>query len=359
MTPKVLAVTGYESGAEYWRVYAPLLAMQRLGYPCMWINVQSPELGREVQAADVVILVRLGWPHDQMVEGARWINLLHEHGKRVIYETDDDLFTPFVAPQMRLLGAEKSEAQIDRERQQWVMALQMCDGVIVTVPRLATVVRQFTDAPVRIVPNAIDWDAWRAVCATGTRPAPGLTIGWAGGKRGETDLAPMAEAWGRIARDYPGVTFVVVGYEAPVLLDAVPRERLVVIPWLPLQQYPRGYHGIDIHCCPLANKPFNRSKTAIKAYEAAAADGAVVYSPTVYGRELRHLVDGLEAETADDWTAALARLINDAALRQRLAARWARRVRTRYSLTSNLHHWGDAWEYMARVPLRRHVAVPA
>jgi glycosyltransferase involved in cell wall biosynthesis len=294
----------------------------------------------------------------------------------VLYETDDDLWSESFLVQGRIMERWKTEAQLDADRAARLAALRLCDGVTVPTPRLATVVRTLTDAPVQVVPNAIDWERWRTLCrqgsgygrgrtctddlgppsngcGTGPRSAtelrprtdsiPEVTIGWAGGKRSDADLVPMAEAWGRIARRYPAVTFALVGYHSPAVQAAVPAAQLRLVPWVPLDLYPMAYHGWTIGCAPLADTPFNRCKSAIKAFEYAAADAAVVYSTPVYGRELRPNLDGLEANTADEWEAALARLLDEPDTRAQMAARWAKRVRERHSLSQNLWHWPAAW----------------
>ena len=210
--------------------------------------------------------------------------------------------------------------------------------------RLATLLRTLTPAPVIVVPNAIDWGNWRRVCQAAPRPTPALTIGWAGGKRLDTDLLAMAEAWARLARRFPAVEFVVVGHHAAVLREAVPAARLHLIPWLPITTYPRAYQGIDIGCAPLADTPFNRCKSAIKWQEYSAAGAATVASPTVYGQAIRDGREGLLASTAGEWEAALARLIQEPTWRAQLAGRAAKRVRERYSLATHLAEWPAAWE---------------
>lgn len=341
--PATLYMYQNRGGCTYWRVFVPAQALVAAGYPVRSVPVTVDHAFDIAIQCRAVVLVRLAWAADRYLEAITWVRRLQARGVRVLYETDDDIFSEAWFRQGALMEPEKSHAQLEQDRQQRIRALRLCDGAIVTTPRLATLTRCYTEAPVVVVPNAIDWAWWRAVCRQGQRPPGEVLIGWAGGKRDDGDLAPMATAWGRIAARYPTTRFIIVGHQPDVLYAAVPPERLYLTPWQDVALYPTAYRGWDIGCAPLADVPFNYYKSAIKAYEYAAAGAAVVYSPPVYGRELRPDLDGLPATTADEWEAALAQLLDAPHQRRLMAARWARRVRARYSLTANLWRWPAAW----------------
>ena len=127
----------------------------------------------------------------------------------------------------------------------------------------------------------------------------------------------------------------------------VPSERLVVLPWMPLERYPSGLVEVDIACASVSDERFNRCKTAIKAYEAAVAGAAVVATPTVYGGLIEHERTGYLAETADEWEHALAELVERPALRAIMATRLLKVVERKHSLRGNLHRWPEAWSAIA------------
>lgn len=364
--PKVLLLYADDSGCSLFRAWWPVTALKRqFGYPCWTLHRDNDALPDYAWQTDALVLCRLSWATPDREKGRRWVDSLHAAGKAVLFECDDDVFTPASLPQTSVINDEgKSWAELDQERLDRIYALQLCDGVTVASQRLATVVRQFTDNPVQVVPNALAWADFQRVCQAAPRTVDGLTIGWVGGKRLDHDFAAMVTAWGRIARRYPAVTFVVGGYHAPALLDAVPPERLVLQPWLPARLFPRAYRDLTdgILCCPLADVPFNRAKTPVKALEGAAAGAAVVASPTVYGQVMRDGKDGYLVQTADEWERALARLIEDAAHRRQMAARWARRVRERHSLEQTAYRWPQAWGALVdayRARQRTRLWVPA
>jgi glycosyltransferase involved in cell wall biosynthesis len=206
-------------------------------------------------------------------------------------------------------------------------------------------VRRFTDAPVEVVPNAVDAEWFLARQRGVPRPVPGLTIGWAGGNRPDADFAEMAVAWGRIARRFPQVTFLVVGHQSPLLHQHVPQERVVRLPWREPNDYPAALVGIDIACCPLAERPFNRAKTPIKVWEAGLSGSAVVASPTVYGKVISDYETGFLASTADEWEKYLTYLVAKPAEEER---RWVadalrRDVLEKWSLKTNYWRWPAAW----------------
>jgi glycosyltransferase involved in cell wall biosynthesis len=361
--PRVLALVGDWNGCTMFRVVAPFAELQRQGAPvgaAEWGWKDDPRLALLAERFDAVLLARLSWGPGEREAGRRWVDALHRAGKWVWYEVDDDLFSPWIVPQAVRAGirpeetaAAKEQARLDR-----IAALQLCDGVTVTSQRLATVVRQYTSAPIEVVPNAIDWRWAKAVLREGTpRQVAGLTVGWAGGARPDDDVAPMAWAWGQLAQTHPEVTFVVQGHQPRAIYDAfedagVPRERLVAIGWLPLHAYLVGLRNVDVACCPLADAPFNRSKSPVKCFEAAAAgaDGrgaAVVASPTVYRQVLTHGEDGYLATSGEEWLAALTRLVEDASERRRVARNLRRRVATAHGLEGNAWRWPAAWTRLA------------
>jgi glycosyltransferase involved in cell wall biosynthesis len=193
------------------------------------------------------------------------------------------------------------------------------------------------------VENAIDTRWFRAVVKHAKREVPGLTIGWAGGARPDSDLAPMAEAWGRVAAARPEVTFVVAGFQPDIIGEYVSPERVKRLAWLPVEAYPLNLAQLDIACCAVADEPFSRCKTPIKAWESTLAGSAVVATPTLYGRTIEHGVDGLLAETADEWETALLALVDDPAYRRQLRKAQRRRIAERHSLERNAWKWPSAW----------------
>lgn len=348
--PRVLALIGDRSGCTLWRVWQPFAELQRHGVFAHWKARADPEFELPAFRAklphnfDAVVLPRVSFNHHH--EAVDFVRRFHSVGLAVIVEVDDDLYSPAITERAYLTQETehaKGLARLEQERLARIDVLRLCDGVTVSSRRLATIVSAYTDAPVEVVPNAIDTRWFREVLHGVSRVVPPLTIGWAGGARHAEDLAPVAEAWSNLARRYPDLTFVVQGHMLEVLIEALPPDRCRRLPWLDLEIYPRALRNFDIGCASVAPKLFNTAKTPIKVWEYACAGVPTVASPTLYGPTIDDGHDGLLAETAAEWESALARLVEDAQLRRDLWRNQRRRIAAQYSLAQNWFRWPNAW----------------
>ena len=350
--PSVFAIApsgGGQDACSMWRIFQPFKMLQFHGYPALWDFRRN--IGADVRTASVAsacelhLVVRAGAMGHERKQMARWFKQMRDAGRTVVYECDDDLFTPFMTDQQsrRVAGEAPPVARMEAERAASIWTLQRCDGATVTTQHLATTVRRFTDKRVEVVPNAIDAEWFRAVQALTKRTVPGPTIGWAGGHRPDADLTEMAVAWGRIAKRYPKVTFLLQGTQPAVVWQHVPATRIKALPWMSVYEYPQGLVDVDIGCCPLEDRPFNRCKSPIKAWEYALSDAAVVVSPTVYGRVVEHGRSGLVCQTADEWEEALSSLVEDEERRRAMADALAADVLAKWSMKKNYWRWPAAW----------------
>lgn len=363
--PRVLAITGDETGCSLWRIWQPFAELERRGYIADWCHRDDSEKVLPLLAAgryDLIVTPRIVWPTDGV--GDKWIRTIHKAGLAWVYEVDDDVYSPgIVDRQVSLFESErkKGRPQLEWERNERIRLLEQCDGVSVSTLRLSTIVNQYCpDVTAAVIPNSIDARWFRATLRGCERVAPPLTIGWAGGTRQDVDLVPLAAAWGEIARRYPKVNFVMQGHIPGVLFDAVPAERRYSLPWLPLEEYPRALLNIDIGCCIVAPTLFNTSKSCIKWYEMTLAGAPCVVSPTVYGREVVDGEDALVAESVEDWVAALSRLVESADLRRHIHRNARRTVMTEHSLEANWWRWPAAWsDILNQFWSRPRLALPA
>lgn len=353
--PTVLAIVGDRTGCTLWRVFQPTKILEDRGYKTWWGEKDHHKLGDAAVPADVIVLPRLSWPTEKREVAANWFRMMRLANKRTVFEVDDDLFTPeFMARQREagwLDGVDQAKAEEDRLERIWT--LQQCDAVTVTCQPLADLIRQYTPVPIHIVPNAIDLPWFRGVLAKFARQVPGLTVGWAGGKRSEGDVEQLAIAWERLAHRYPHVNFVTQGWESQLLQAAVPEPRRYHVPWLPLEDYPAGLVNVDIGCAVVEPSAFNACKTPIKIWEYAAAGIPSVASHELYGPYVRDGRDGLLATTADEWEHQLSRLIENRFLRERLARAAIQRVQQHHSLEVCADTWLDAWTEIWQRPLAK------
>ena len=341
---RVLGLTGEYDGCTLWRVLLPFTELQRQGYQGIeWGPHNDNRLANIVHTFEAVTLPRRHWDKAERAKGVRWIDALHRAGIAVIYEADDDLFSEdFIR---RIMWKELYTREYAESRRDAILhTLSLCDGATVSSQRLATMAREHTNKPVKVVPNYIDLRWFRQVQKRARRIIPGLTIGWAGSIRPDSDIADMAEAWGRVARKYPYVTFVIQGRDLDIIYKNVPEAQIKQLEWLPIDKYPASLINIDIGCCSLADTKFNRAKTFIKAMEYAASGAAVVASPTIYSQIVDHGVNGFIADTVDEWTDALSALVEDYTLRHKLSKALLAKVRKNHSLETNAWRWVEAWD---------------
>lgn len=340
---KVLVLVGDHGGCELWRTFLPVSELQRQGYEGIeWGDRDDGRLAAIVHKFDAVVLQRLHWPKVEWGKQDKWFSALHRAGLTIIYEADDDLFSDgFVK---RLVDSHGYDREVAEERRDCIIrTLKMCDGATASTQRVATLMRQWTEKPIKVVENYIDLRWWRRVQSAGKRVIKGLTVGWAGGNRPDSDVEAMAEAWARVAEKRQDVTFVVQGHHAPAIYDRVPHDRIAAIEWMPIETYPAGIKNIDIGCCPLSDTPFNRAKSTIKAMEYAATGAAVAASPTLYGRMIEDNKDGFICATAGDWERDLLVLIDNPVVRESLSRRLGTKVTREYTLERNAWRWLVAW----------------
>lgn len=363
--PRVLALVGeFDStvdGCTVWRVLQPFTELQKQGYPGMgWDYMDNPLVARIVHVYDAVILPRRHWLPDDWHHGVSWVNAMHKANIAVIYEVDDDMFSDDFVRRLIITHGKDPEAA-EQVRRSVLHTIRLIDGVTVSSQRLATILRKYTDKPIRVVPNYIDLPWFTAVQAQAERQVKGLTIGWAGGARPDSDVEAMAIAWGRLAEKFPHVTFVVQGHQAKAIYDNVPNERIAALDWMHIMEYPAGMVNIDIGCCPLADSYFNRAKTYIKAMEYAAGGSAVVASPTVYGQLIEDGRDGYICRTADEWEAALTRLVKSKNKRTDIAQNLLKKIKDNHTLAGNVWRWPLAWsDILADFQRRRtRILIPA
>jgi hypothetical protein len=197
----MLALVGDRSGPSLWRVFQPFKALQESGYPAFWDFTDAALIGKIAPLCDGYVLPRISWNPGNRRLAEAWFASIRNAGKFVVFDSDDDLFTSTITHRALATGMHEGKTfeELEAERFERIWAMQQSDGVTVSTPRLATVVRSYTNTPVIVVPNAIDVPWFRRVLAGAERQTAALTVGWAGGRRLERDVEPMAAAWGRLA----------------------------------------------------------------------------------------------------------------------------------------------------------------
>lgn len=347
--PKVLTIFGTYDGCAMWRVIQPTLALNKRGYPVAWRNMLADDINRQTDAADILVLCRIYFEPDHQDDMEEWFAKAHhpDHYRLVVIEFDDDVVTKDSKQHTRIFHKDWTDDDAEEHRQAIISCLRKADAITTTTEPLAALYRsEIPETPVYVLPNAIRWEPWRRSFHSKKRTPElkdKIVIGWTGGSRVQDDLAPMIEAWKVIAQLYDNVHFIIAGPVHPDYANALPSDRITLREWVKVDAYPHQYADFDIACCPLAPLPFNYMKSPCKAFEAGAAECAVVASPVVYSSVIDDGKNGFIAYDVRDWTKYLSRLVEDHKLRRTMAKRWSHRVEQRHNLDRNCWMWADAW----------------
>lgn len=268
-----------------------------------------------------------------------FIDVLHQHGGKVVFDTDDDLTDEY-----RKLGRGEDFKGVLRD----------VDYVTVSTPYLRDCLAPYTKHVPVVLPNHVDAKWFSGASLGSERKYPGLTIGFIGTASHYDDWKFPMEALHRLATEYEGICILAAGY-APDYLRALPNfHELDPVPYV---MYPSLMRQFDIVCCSLdAEDGFNKSKSSIKALESMAAarvlpngkiGGAVPVCTNmkVYRRTVQNKHNGLLTDN-DHWYETLSHLIDDRLLRQRLAMQGLTWVTKNRDIRQGHRKWGLAYQKM-------------
>jgi hypothetical protein len=216
------------------------------------------------------------------------------------------------------------------------VAAMQADACICTTEELAHQMREFNPTTF-VLPNGFDATVLRAsrgaVRRRGCDQDGLVRLGYATGTRThQADFRVAVDAIGRILRQRPQcrlVLFLDPAYQTPIV-DPAEFTALAgldgQIEWrdaVPLGDLPKELARFDINLAPLeVGNPFCEAKSELKYFEAALVEVCTIASPSAPMRRVIHDGEtGRLAASTDAWYAAMLELVDDPALRRRLAHR--------------------------------------
>lgn len=285
---------------SYYRVISPFKHLAKLGHQTRILTDREVSESA-LDGVDVVVTCRV---QPTTVDGVRlWRELIHAHGATWVLDLDDDdLHVPRSNPAY-VVTRQKEPATLE--------SLRLADLVTVTTDALADAYRPY-NTNVAVLPNCVDSEDWD-FDPKAHRTIPHLTVGVAGGSSHVDDWRILESPWRALARQFPDLHFVAIGYLPSYMMAWGLGQRLHFIPWNDLPHYRRNLSNIDIGCCPLQDTPFNRGKSPIKAIEYAMLEIPYVASPTVYGQPC---IGGALASSESEWAERLGRYVSEKSLRR-------------------------------------------
>lgn len=343
---KVRALIDKSQGQSvyWWRVLKPFEFMKKYS-----IDVDTLDLGEEVdEDTDILVLPKLHVKPDRQQEVEEYFNGIRSNGTLLVYDTDDDLWSPSYVQHLLQINNWSTSEEINAhitligkqiESTYWVM--EQCDAITVSTQALVDLLRRKgVEKPIYVVKNAIDVQQFTAnlQLVHGFRHPHFKTVGWAGGIRPVSELQPMLQAWHILARSHDDLRFVITGWYPPVIDEMSElKAKLIRVDWTDLENYGNGMQ-VDIGCCSTSASDFAQCKSTIKAWEFALADALpVCYGPAYKGTPF------LLAESVEDWVNIIRYYANHLEHREMMLEQAKKEVKLYHDLAFEWLYWPDTY----------------
>lgn len=310
-----------DSGCGYFRLQLPLDSVQNAATD--WrveYNTRMPDWVRD--KCDVIIAQRTCLPGPSEL----WQSLCASGKHTTVYELDDDLFNvdPGNSVAQNLFARTEIRDAIKANA-------ASADVVTVSTEPLADLMRE-VNPNVVVLPNCIP--QW---LTEHTRPrTPKLTIGWGGSASHVDDIEECASEVRRFVARNPQTELHLMGGRfksfGPARIDD----------WFDGVEDFLRHIDYDIALAPLRPSIFNRSKSNLKALEAAALGIPSICSDFTPYTDFVTPDMGILVSQPHEWAKALRLLVNDEPLRLSMGSA-AREVARKNTIEGNYTRWLDAW----------------
>jgi len=321
-------------GNQY-RVTRHVDAACAAGAKAYWMTLdEAPNRLNELSSAQAVVIWRAGW--DERLEAA--VTAAKQGGALVIFDSDDLIFDPDLARASIIDGIRTNNVtEIDVRKQSTQLRRTMLQADLCTAAteELAWHMRA-AGKPAVVLPNgfadaALDASRLAVRRRQQLRNDGIVRIGYAIGSRNhQRDFAVVASALAAILRERPQCRLVLFknpqsGFPCLDITEFPEWADLGVrVEWrdvVPLDLLPTEMARFDVNLAPLeVGNPFCEAKSELTFFEAALVDVVTVASPTgPFCRVIREGETGFVAGGRDEWRVKLLRLVDDPALRRRMA----------------------------------------
>lgn len=253
--------------------------------------------------------------------------------RRRIFDVDDAIYVR----KPRRLGEPANDSLWRRRK--FAATCRWVDVVAAGNEVLAAEARR-TAQEIAILPTSIDTASYRRTTAA---PAAAPTIVWIGSPENLTYLDMMRPALARLASRHSALKLRIVCSAFPDWRE-VNIERVA---WSSASEA-ASLAGAHIGVMPLTDDEWSRGKCAFKLLQYMAASLPCVASPVGANREaVIDGVTGFHAVNDDEWERNLQRLIESAALRERLGAAGHAHVEAHYSMRAYRANYAALLERLA------------
>jgi len=174
---------------------------------------------------------------------------------------------------------------------------------------------------------------------------PRPAVGYQGGASHGADVGIVVDPVRRFLKRFPGWDLRLGGTDYRPTFKAGDRAKFSH--WVAVYDDPPGFYGtldFDIGVIPLAMKPFDYSKSCIKALEYAARGiPSVATDCDVYREFIRHGENGFLVKADHEWLKFLSVLASDDDLRLKMGEQ-ARADARGWTIESNYTRWEQAYQ---------------
>ena len=315
----VLFVSGVESAPVRYRVTNLLEQLSLLRVPATARHYHDEEAISLVAGHEVVIFQRVPW--DGYVE--RLIARARSAGALPVFGIDDLLFDPSRLPPL-VSAVDRPEAEAWRHAvQSFRRVFDACDAFLGTTETLARAAAELGKTAF-VHRNSLSRELIELSEAARRRKqeSRGFCIGYFSGTRTHArDFVQVAGALSKVMSARPEARLLLVGpLQVPRELEGFRAriERLPVVPW---RKLPELLARADVNLAPLElDERFCHAKSELKWFEAAAAGVTTIASPTEpFQLAIRDGETGFLARSPQQWEERIIQLIDEPALRQRVA----------------------------------------
>lgn len=316
-----IGVAWLESNNANYRAVLPLRELERRGHTVLWPKGRPSTLDvHDLSGCDVVHVYR-GANRTTRKALAR----LAAAGVPIVYDNDDDFGSvPAESPLYGSTGRRKGKL-IFKET---VEAARLAKCFSTPSKVLAGKYRNAGVQRVEVIPNLLDPRASRR-----RRLHRGLVIGWIAGAEHvvEVNRLPIVDALERIVHRFPQVRVESIGVD----LGLSTRHRNTRK--VEFHDLPRRIGGFDIGIAPLADIPYNKTRSDIKVKEYAASGVPWIASPVGPYATLGEKQGG-RLLPDDGWYQGLAHLVESRTERRRLG-RNGRSWASHQTLATGIELW--------------------
>ena len=359
---KVMFITDtvdcWKHGIWFHRIQTPCDALGMRGHALKQLAMGTYFSQEQLEWPDVVIF---GRTYPQQYDPIKWMKEFKNHGKRVLYDMDDDFWQ---------VAKDNPSAMVSNAmKDQYEGMIRVADAIVTPSHVLAKKFKKYFKKPVHICPNGTS----DLVYQERMHQNQTLTIGYMGAASHWNDLTIIAEAVSKLSEKYQFI-FKIYGLvgepleaafyayrkilsqnlqpekkgylEAALKFESMLKDvQLWHIPFMPPELHPAVLSkcDFDIGLAPLVDNEFNHDKSCIKFYEYSTVGTVTLASDVLpYSDEVGYLAKN----TVKDWYNKLEKLIVDVPFREKLLAKQQKWVKENRSLEAI----GVEWEKACQLP---------